>query len=287
MPPRAVPDPIAHSLTTRFRETIFSPFVGAVQKYGLIRPGDRIAVCLSGGKDSMLLAKCMQMLQAWARIPFEVIYLSMDPGYAPQDAAMLLKNAALLGIEPEVFRTDIFAAVEQVRLSPCHVCAAMRRGHLYKEAQVRGCNKIALGHHRDDAAETVLLSILYGGQFQAMLPQAKSENYEGMRLIRPLYFVREKAVRAWAGASGLSPITCACRVTRKPEGGKRARVKRLIAELEKEQPNTVDNIVAASSRVDLRGVLSYVPPDGPEKSIMDDFACANPASAGMLSTRIL
>ncbi len=280
--PRAVPDPVARLLTTRFRESVFSPFIGAIQTFGLIQPGDRIAVCVSGGKDSWLLAKCMQHLQRHAKIPFEAAYLSMDPGYEPEAAEKLRQNAEILGILPEVFHTDIFEAVDKVRLSPCHVCASMRRGYLYKEAQARGCNKIALGHHRDDAAETILMSVLYGGQFQAMLPQARSENYPGMGLIRPLYFVREKAAKAWAQAAGITPITCACRVTRKAEGGARARVKALIAQLEMEAPNVLDNIVASSSNVDLRGLLSYMLPDGTPGSVMEE---THPA--GMLSRRIL
>ena len=255
---RILQDMVEHELTTRFRKVIWSPFLSAVHQYGMVCPGDRIAVCLSGGKDSLLMAKCMQTLKKYSKVPFELVYLSMDPGYSPENEALALHAAKRLGIVPEVFRTDIYAIVDQAAASPCHVCAAMRRGHLYKEAAIRGCNKIALGHHRDDAAETILLSILYGGQFRAMLPRLKSENYKGMEVVRPLYFVREKAVKNWLRSIDITTITCACRVTQTVGGGKRARVKSLIAQLEKELPNVVDNIIASSSRVDLSSLLGYI-----------------------------
>lgn len=250
-------DPIEQELTTRFRKQIWSPFLSAVKRYGMAQPGDKIAVCLSGGKDSLLLAKCMQTLKKYSSVPFEVVYLSMDPGYSEENRQRVLASAHTLGIEPDVFSTDIYAIVDTVAHSPCHVCAAMRRGYLYKEAQKRGCNKIALGHHRDDAAETILLSILYGGQFKAMLPRLHSENYEGMELVRPLYLVREKAVKNWLSTTGITTITCACRVTKSQDGGKRARVKRLLAMLEAEQPNIIDNIIASSEEVNLATLLSY------------------------------
>jgi len=246
-----------HELTTRFRKQIWSPFLAAVKQFQMAQPGDRIAVCMSGGKDSLLLAKCMQTLKKYSKVPFEVVYLSMDPGYSPENRARVLKAAGSLGITPEVFNTDIYEVVDGVASSPCHVCAAMRRGYLYKEAAKRGCNKIALGHHRDDAAETILLSILYGGQFKAMLPRLPSANYEGMELVRPLYYVRERAVLNWLASTGINTITCACRVTRSEDGGKRARVKRLLMELEEEQPNIIDNIIASSENVNLATLISY------------------------------
>ena len=255
-------DQLEYELTTRFRKQIWSPFLAAVKNFGMALPGDRIAVCLSGGKDSLLLAKCMQTLKKYSKVPFELVYLSMDPGYSEENRKRVLDAAGCLGIVPEVFSTDIYAIVDTVAHSPCHVCAAMRRGHLYKEAQKHGCNKIALGHHRDDAAETILLSILYGGQFKAMMPRLKSENFDGMELVRPLYLVREKAVRAWLASTGISAITCACRVTKTGDGGKRARVKRLLAELEQEQPNIVDNIIASSENVSLATLLSYKDGEG-------------------------
>lgn len=266
-------DRVEAELTTRFRKSIWSPFLAAVNQFGMALPGDKIAVCLSGGKDSLLLAKCVQTLKKYSKVPFEVVYLSMDPGYSPENRARVLAAAGNLGIVPEVFNTDIYEIVDGVSKSPCHVCAAMRRGYLYKEAQKRGCNKIALGHHRDDAAETILLSVLYGGQFKAMMPRLKSENYEGMELIRPLYYVREQAVRNWLVTTGIQTITCACRVTRSEDGGKRARVKRLLKELEQEQPNIIDNIIASSQNVNLATLLSHKLNEGAEPvSFMEGFS---------------
>ena len=265
-------DDLEHELTKRFRKTIWSPFLSAVKNYGMAMPGDRIAVCLSGGKDSLLMAKCMQTLKKYSKVPFELVYLCMDPGYDPHSLDIMKIAASRLGIQPDMFKTDIYQVVEGMVGSPCHVCAAMRRGYLYKEAQKRGCNKIALGHHRDDAAETILLSVLYGGQFKAMLPRLKSENYKNMELIRPLYLVREKAVRAWLTSAGITAITCACRVTRSADGGKRLRVKRLIHDLETEQPNVVDNIIASSEQL-ICHLLSYkLNQNSPVTSFMQSFA---------------
>jgi len=279
---RILSDQLEHELTTRFRKSIWSPFLSAVHQYGMVSPGDRIAVCMSGGKDSLLMAKCMLMLKKYSKVPFDLVFLSMDPGYSPENNARVIQAAGRLNISPEVFRTDIYAIVDAAASSPCHICAAMRRGHLYKEASVRGCNKIALGHHRDDAAETILLSILYGGQFRAMLPRLKSENYEGMQLIRPLYHVREKAVINWLRSTGIQTITCACRVTKNNDGGKRARVKTLIAQLEKELPNVTDNIIASSSRVDLSSLLGYIMDEREcERTFMEAFTACTGTSDGI------
>jgi tRNA 2-thiocytidine biosynthesis protein TtcA len=257
LPEKQIQDPVQHAITTRFRKTIWRPFISAMQRYRMTSPGDKIAVCYSGGKDSLLLAKCMQTLQRYSSVPFELVYLHMDPGYSPENREQVMTSAKKIGIVPEVFRTDIYQVIEGVKQSPCHVCAAMRRGYLYKEAQARGCNKIALGHHYDDAAETLLLGMLYGGEFKAMLPRLKSENYHGMELIRPLYLVREKAIVAWQDVFELKTVTCACRVTRKEDGGKRRRVKELLRMLEREQPNVLDNIMSSASRVNLSTLLGY------------------------------
>ncbi len=257
MQDKQIQDPIQHAITTRFRKTIWRKFLSAMQQYRMTRPGDRIAVCCSGGKDSLLLAKCMQTLQKYSTVPFELVYLHMDPGYSPGNRRKVLSSARSIGIKPEVFETDIYQVIRDVKASPCHVCAAMRRGHLYKAARERGCNKIALGHHYDDAAETLLMGMLYGGEFKAMLPRLKSENYAGMELIRPLYFVREKAVIAWRDAAGLDTVACACRVTQKEDGGKRKRVKELLKMLEAERPNVLDNIMASAARVNLSTLLGY------------------------------
>ena len=266
-------DEVEHALTTRFRKQIWSPFLSAVKRYQMAQPGDKIAVCLSGGKDSLLLAKCMQTLKKYSTVPFEVIYLSMDPGFGQENRQKMLNAAAAIGIAPDVFDTDIYEIVESVATSPCHVCAAMRRGYLYKEAKKRGCNKIALGHHRDDAAETILLSVLYGGQFKTMMPRLKSENYEGMELIRPMYLVREKAIINWLSSTNITTTSCACRVTRSEDGGKRARVKRLLAQLEQEQSNIIDNIIASSENVNLATILSHKEHEGaPSISFMQQFS---------------
>lgn len=272
MADRHIMDQLEKDLTTRFRKYIWSPFLSAVIRYQLAQPGDKIAVCLSGGKDSLLMAKCMQTLHRYSKVPFELVYLSMDPGFEKDDLEVFKKAAQRLQIEPDIFETDIYQVVEGVKNSPCHVCAAMRRGYLYKEAQKRGCNKIALGHHQDDAAETILLSILYGGQFKAMLPKLFSENYEDMQLIRPLYLVREQDIKTWLKSTGIITMTCACRVTKSEDGGKRARVKRLIATLEQESPNVVNNIIASAGMVNLAGILGYkMGEDGQEHSFLEAF----------------
>lgn len=266
-------DIIEWELTSRFRKRIWSPFLSAVSQYGMVQPGDRIAVCMSGGKDSLLMAKCLQTLKKYSKMPFDLVYLSMDPGYQKENRDKFLKAAALLGIAPEVFHTDIYSIVDQAAHSSCHICAAMRRGYLYKEAKLRDCNKIALGHHYDDAAETILLSILYGGQYKAMLPRLKSDNFQDMELIRPLYHVREQTVKVWLESTGIETISCACSVTKKLDGGKRARVKRLIEQLEKELPNVAANIIASSFAVNLSNVLGYREPEGDKViSFMDSFA---------------
>ena len=228
-----------------------------MKRYRMIEAGDHIAVCLSGGKDSLLLAVCMRELQKYSEMPFQVSYLTMDPGYTAENRERTLENARALGFEPHVFESPIFEALGSVRGSPCHVCAAMRRGYLYKEAAKLGCNKIALGHHMDDVVETVLLSILYGGEYKTMMPKIKSKNYPGMQLIRPLYLIREKDIMAWKARMGLECLTCACAVTQREDGGKRRRVKRLIAELEKETPPVIGNIFHSLEHVNLQTVLGY------------------------------
>jgi len=248
---------ISRSVQRDFRKEIWRKFVAAVKKYHLIESGDHIAVCLSGGKDSLLLAVCMRELQKYSEIPFQVSYLTMDPGYTAGNLEKTLQNARALGFEPYVFASPVFGAVSQAKGSPCHVCAAMRRGYLYKEAGKLGCNKIALGHHLDDVVETVLLSLLYGGEYKTMMPRLNSKNYPGMQLIRPLYLVREKDIVAWKNQMGLECLTCACIVTQKEDGGKRRRVKRLIAELEKETPPVIGNIFHSLEHVNLQTVLGY------------------------------
>lgn len=247
----------SRSIQRDFRKPIWRKFISAVKTYGLIQPGDHVAVCVSGGKDSLALAVCMRELRRFSNVPFQVSYLSMDPGYTPENRARMIENAERLGFSLHVFDSPIFQAVDSVDRGFCHICASMRRGYLYKEAQRLGCNKIALGHHLDDAVETILLSLLYGGEYKTMMPRLKSKNYPGMELIRPLYLVRERDIIAWRDAMGLETLRCACRVTRSEEGGKRKQVKMLLARLEQETPAVFGNIFHSIEHVNLQTVLGY------------------------------
>ena len=204
---------IERSIQKKYRKELWTPFVAAVKRYELIKAGDRIAVCVSGGKDSMLLAKLMQLLQRHSDVPFELKFLVMDPGYAPANRRQIEMNAQKLGIPVTIFETDIFDVTVSVEKNPCYLCARMRRGHLYSHARDLGCNKIALGHHFDDVIETTLLGMMYGGQLQGMPPKLKAKNFPGMELIRPLYTVREDDICAWRDRNDLRFIQCACRLT--------------------------------------------------------------------------
>lgn len=248
---------ISRSVQRDFRKTLWRGFVKAVKQYGMINASDHIAVCLSGGKDSLLMAVLLRELQRYSEVPFQLSYLTMDPGYSAKNREMTLQNAVRLGFNPTVFSSPIFSVLDTVKGSPCHVCAAMRRGYLYKEARKLGCNKIALGHHMDDVVETILLSLLYGGEYKTMMPRLKSKNYEGMELIRPLYFLRERDIVAWKEHMELTCLTCACSVTQKEDGGKRKYVKDLLAKLEAETPPVIGNIFHSIEHVNLQTVLGY------------------------------
>ena len=200
---------IEEGIRTTFAKRLFKPFAKAIVEYGLIKPNDRIAVCISGGKDSTLMAKLFQELKRHNKFPFELVFLVMDPGYSPANRQKIEENARLLNIPVTIFETDIFENVYEIEKSPCYLCARMRRGHLYAKAKELGCNKIALGHHYDDVIETILMGMLYGGQIQTMLPKLKSTNFEGMELIRPMYLVRERDVIAWREEYGLEFLRCA------------------------------------------------------------------------------
>ena len=236
------------SIVKKYRAEIWNPFIGAVKRYRLIEKNDKIAVCISGGKDSMLLAKCMQLLQRYTEIPFGLEFITMDPGYSPQNRKLLEKNAALLGVAPHIFETNVFRVANRSEQSPCYLCARMRRGYLYAEAQKLGCGKIALGHHFSDVIETTVMSMFYGGQLQGMLPRLRSANFEGMELIRPLYCVHEDAIKAWARYNGLTFLQCACRFTENAAAGdgtgasKRQEVKELLRALKKENPDIEKSI---------------------------------------------
>lgn len=268
---------IERSMITTYRKTIWSPFVLAVKKYALIEAGDKIAVCISGGKDSMLLAKLLQQLQRHSETPFELVFLAMDPGYNEANRKKIEENAALLELPLTVFESDIFACAEAAAGdSPCYLCARMRRGHLYAKAKELGCNKIALGHHKSDVVETTLMGMLYGGQIQGMLPRIKSTNFEGMELIRPMYCILERDIIRWKEFNGLEFIACACKFTENLEKenaqtfSARARVKELIEELRRENENIENNIFQSIHNVQLDTLAEYKT-DGVRKSFLDKF----------------
>ena len=258
-------------LHTRFAKRLRDPFVRAVREYRLIAPGDRIAVCISGGKDSALLAVLLRDYQKYGGVPFEMLCLAMDPGYAPENRRQIEENMARLGLAVEFFETNVLrVAGRHAAKNPCFLCAKMRRGHLYAQAAARGCNKIALGHHYDDAIETVLMGLLYGGQVQAMLPRLTSENYPGMELIRPLYLTREADVLDWTRACGLTFLPCACPAHTREGDTKRAEIKALIAELAAKNPQIEANILNAVKSVNVKKVLGWRD-DAGAHSFLDRF----------------
>lgn len=252
---------IERSIITTYRKTIWSRFVRAVKEYALVSEGDRIAACISGGKDSMLLAKCLQELQRHGEAGFSLEFLVMDPGYAPANRALIEENARLLELPVHIFETQIFDAVTSVQKNPCYLCARMRRGYLYEEAKKLGCNKIALGHHFDDAIETILLGIFYGGQMQGMPPKLKSTSHPGMQLIRPLYYVHEEDIVRWKNHNGLNFLRCACKFTGNcavhEEDSKRYEMKKLIAEMKKTNPNADISIFRSACNVHVDTLIEY------------------------------
>lgn len=251
------------SIVKKYKKKIWNRFIGGIKDYRLIEQGDRIAVCISGGKDSMLLAKCLQRLQKYSEFPFSLKYIVMDPGYNEENRKKIIDNAELLGVPIEIFNTDIFRVVKWGEGSPCYLCARMRRGHLYRAAKEAGCNKIALGHHFDDVIETILMSMLYGGEVKTMMPKLHSTNFEGMELIRPLYLVREADIIAWSRYNGLDFIRCACRFTENAENGesaeqsKRAEIKKLLAGLRKQSSYIDMNIFRSVHHINLSTVIGY------------------------------
>ena len=259
MPRELDPCAIAErSLIKKYRKTLWNPFIAAVKRYELIAPGDRIAVCISGGKDSMLLAKLMQELQRHTEQPFELVFLVMDPGYNPENRALIEANAEKLRIPVTIFESDIFDVTVSVDRNPCYLCARMRRGFLYAKAQELGCNKIALGHHFSDVIETTLLGLFYGAQMQSMPPKLHSKNFPGMELIRPLYCVHEDAIIAWKNYNHLQFLQCACRFTEARDAAgdgigesKRQEMKLLLRELKKTNPNIEKSIFRAIHGVQL------------------------------------
>lgn len=266
---------VEKSIIKKFRKEIWSKFVKAVQEYELVKENDHIMVCISGGKDSFLLAKCIEELIRHGRVSFKASYVVMDPGYEEKNRKLIEENAKLLNMDIHIFESDIFEVIDTVDFkSPCYMCAKMRRGTLYNKANELGCNKIALGHHFDDVIETTLLSMFYGSEIKTMMPKLHSTNFEGLELIRPLYLVKEEDIIAWQKYNELQFLNCACKYTNKEyidEGNsKRKELKKLIKELKKDNPNVDYNIFKSLDNVNLNCVLG-TKKDGEYKSFLDEY----------------
>lgn len=268
---------VEKSLRKKFRKEIWFKFTKAVNTYELVKPGDKIAVCISGGKDSMLMAKCFQELKLHDKFDFDVKFLVMDPGYSPRNRQVIEENARILNIPITVFESDIFESVYNIEKSPCYLCARMRRGHLYAYAKELGCNKIALGHHYDDVIETILMGMLYGAQVQTMMPKLHSTNFEGMELIRPLYLVREDDIKAWRDYNGLNFIQCACKFTdtcttcnNEENQSKRVEIKELIKTLKQVNPHVESNIFRSVENVNIDTVIAYKQ-NGVKHNFLDEY----------------
>ena len=266
------------SIQKKFHKQLFTPFAKACKTYKLIEEGDRIAVCISGGKDSMLMAKLFQEIQKHRQCNFELTFLVMDPGYNPDNRALIESNARALGIPVTIFDSNIFDSVDNIEKSPCYICARMRRGYLYSRAKELGCNKIALGHHYDDVIETILMGMIHGAQIQTMMPKLHSTNFEGMELIRPLYLVREADICAWRDYNNLHFLQCACYFTDTcttchedgTTSSKRLETKKLIAELKKNNPFVESNIFRSVENVNLDTVIEYKK-DGVRHNFLDEY----------------
>lgn len=248
------------SIVKTYRKELWAKFVHGISDYDMIKDGDCIACCISGGKDSMLMAKLFQELKIHSKFKFDVKYIVMDPGYNEVNLNRILENAKKLNIPVEVHKAEIFEYVSTIAKSPCYICARMRRGHLYRIAQENGCNKIALGHHYDDVIETILLSMFYSGQYQTMMPKLHSENFEGMELIRPMYLIREQDILRWCKHNDLEFIRCACKFTEEDSTehfSKRREMKELIQEMKKTNPYIEKNIFKSAENVNITQIVSY------------------------------
>ncbi len=268
---------IEQSIIKKYRKQIWRKFVKGVQIYDMISPGDNIAVCISGGKDSMLLAKLLQELKRHGKFDFGLTFLSMDPGYNERNRKKIEENAKILGIDVQFFESDIFNVVSNIEKSPCYLCARMRRGFLYAKAKELGCNKIALGHHFDDVIETILMGMFYGSQIQTMMPKLHSKNFEGMELIRPMYLIEEKDIKSWCVHNDLTFIQCACRFTEQYEElgevhhtSKREEMKNLLTYLEKMNPNVKMNVFRSVENVNLATIIAYSDDKG-EHHFLDTY----------------
>ncbi len=265
---------IEKSIIKKFRKEIWSKFVKGIKEYQLIKPGDKIAVCISGGKDSFVLAKCMQELQRHGQFKFDLEFILMNPGYLDKHLNNILENAKTLNIDLHVFNTEIFQIADKLNSeSPCYMCARMRRGYLYNEAKALGCNKIALGHHFDDVIETILLSVIYGAEFKTMMPKLHSDNFEGLELIRPLYLVKERDIIKWLKYNELEFINCACKFSEKSQNdnsSKRKEIKNLINTLREDNKYIEYNIFKSVENVNLSTIISYHD-DSTSKHFLDDY----------------
>lgn len=266
------------SLRKKFKKSIWCKFTKGINEYELVQPNDKIAVCISGGKDSMLMAKLFQELKRHNKFPFEVVFLVMDPGYNEENRRKIEENATRLSVPVHIFESDIFGSVVHIEKNPCYICARMRRGYLYSKAKELGCNKIALGHHYDDVIETILMGMLYGGQVQTMMPKLHSTNFEGLELIRPMYLVREADIKHWCNYNELEFIQCACKFTETcstvhedgSSASKRMEIKSLIAELKKINPQVEKNIFRSVENVNLNTIIAYKDSLGTHR-FLDDY----------------
>ena len=281
---------IEKSIRKKFHKVLFSRFAKAINEYDMIRENDKIAVCISGGKDSMLMAKLFQELKRHNKFPFELVFLVMDPGYSEANRKIIENNAKLMDIPITIFESEIFDAVYDIEDSPCYLCARMRRGYLYSHAKELGCNKIALGHHYDDVIETILMGMLYGGQVQTMMPKLHSTNFEGMELIRPLYLIREDDIKAWRDYNGLHFIQCACKFTdscttcgNEETRSKRAEVKELIRRMKETNPEVEAHIFRSVENVNLDTVIAYKA-GGVRHSFLDGYEEKGSAPKGEAGT---
>ena len=271
---------IEESIRKKFHKDIFTPFCKAINEYELIKEGDKSAVCISGGKDSFLMAKLFQELKRHNKFDFSLVFLCMDPGYNEANRKLIEENAKLMNIPLEIFETDIFSNVTHIEKSPCYICARMRRGHLYNKAKELGCNKIALGHHFNDVVETIVMGMLYGAQIQTMMPKVKSANFEGMELIRPLYLIKEKDIEHFRDYNNLKFLQCACKFTEQNYAkninehelaSKRKRVKNLIAELKKENNQIDQNIFRSVENVNLSTIIEFKDKKGNTHRFTEDY----------------
>lgn len=270
---------IERSIIKKYRKEIWSQFNKAIKEYKLINDNDKLAVCISGGKDSFLMAKCIEELQKHSKVKFEVKYIVMDPGYNKNILTLIESNLKKLNINAEIFSTNIFSVADKIsKETPCYLCARMRRGHLYNIAKTLGCNKIVLGHHFDDVIETILLNILYAGEIKTMMPKVKSKNFKGLELIRPMYFIREKDIISWVEYNNLHFINCACQFTEQVENkehkSKRKEIKELIKELQKDNKYIENNIFNSVSNINLNAIIAYTK-DNIKSNFLDDYDSEN------------